>query len=71
MHSITGSKSKSNAPLKFVGYQSDIQLAQEFNTFYTRFDVEDFTSEINVLRNKTMCNMECFFILSAGCYKCF
>ncbi len=51
MHTITGSKGKSNAPIQFVGYQSDIQLAQESNTFYTRFDVEDFTSEINVLRN--------------------
>ncbi len=30
MHTITGSKSKSNAPLKLVGYKSDIQLAQEF-----------------------------------------
>ncbi len=53
MHTITGSKSKSNAPIKLVGYQSDIQLAQECNTFYTRFDVEDFTSEIDLLRNKT------------------
>ncbi len=59
MYTITGSKS--NAPLKLVGYQSDIQLAQELNTFYTRFDVEDFTSEINELRNKTMCTMECNF----------
>ncbi len=29
--------------------------------FYTRFDVEDFTSEINVLRSETVCNMECIF----------
>ncbi len=61
MHTKTGSKTKSNAPLKLVGYKSDIQLAQEFNTCYTRFDVEDFTSETNELRNTTMCNTECNF----------
>ncbi len=54
MHTITGSKTKNHAPLKLVGYQSDIQLAQELNTFYARFDVENFTSEINVLWNKTV-----------------
>lgn len=44
-----------------VGYQSDIQLAQELNSFYTRFVVEDFTSEMIVLRIETMCNMKCNF----------
>lgn len=58
MHTITGFGSKSNAPINLVGCQSDIQLTQELNTFFTRFDVEDF-SEMNVLRNETMCNMEC------------
>ncbi len=54
-------RSSSSHEGELVGYQSDIQLAQELNTFYTRFDVVDFSSEINVLWNKTMCNMKCNF----------
>lgn len=33
MHTVTGCKIKSNAPIKLVCYQSDIELAQELNTF--------------------------------------
>lgn len=61
MHTIIGSKSKRNVPVKLAGYQSDIQLAQALNMFYTRFDKEDFITEMNVLRNETVCNMDYTF----------
>ena len=55
MKSIAGvNKSDSNNGITLEGFDSDHELANAFNSFYNRFDVADFNSEIQDLRHNLM-----------------
>ena len=46
LKTIVGSEIKCNKKVALPGFNSDNQLAHEFNTFYLRFDCLDFSNEI-------------------------
>ena len=50
MKTIVGLKEEGRTNIQLSGYNSDQQLAEEFNEFYTRFDVHDFKEQHSELR---------------------
>ena len=52
MKTIVGLKEEGRTNIQLSGYNSDLQLAEEFNGFYTRFDVHDFKTQHSELRSR-------------------
>lgn len=53
MKSMTGYTDKGNRNFALADFNSDKQLADELNVFYSRFDNHDFTDKLNALKDNT------------------
>lgn len=63
MKTIAGTQKRSNSSHVFPeGFGSDVELANAFNSFYTRFDKSDFSQEVQGLQHKLKDNNQHFNI---------
>ncbi len=53
MSIMTGMQRKSNKNIQLDSFKSDKELADNFNTFYLKFDRNDFKEQVDQIRLKT------------------